>query len=235
MSGQGTARDDRLATVAFISPKGGAGKTTAALLLALGLNERGRKVAIIDSDPNKPLVHWGELPGKPQGISIHPAPSMHDVPAALREARRKDPDWVILDTEGSIRGALAFTALRLDMVITPLAGSQLEADQALVASELVRQHGVRAGHPLLHRALLTRVPAALRPRNLKNVVDQLHERGMELLPIALIEKEAFRAIFAVGGGLGGLEDDHVAGVPAARANAHAYVDAVLETLAAKVA
>jgi chromosome partitioning protein len=85
-----------LATVAFISPKGGAGKTTAALLLALGLNERGRKVAIIDSDPNKPLVHWAEMPGKPQGISIHPAPSMHDVPAALREARRKEPDWVIL-------------------------------------------------------------------------------------------------------------------------------------------
>jgi chromosome partitioning protein len=142
---------------------------------------------------------------------------------------------VILDTEGSIRGALAFTALRLDMVITPLAGSQLEADQALVASQLVRQHGVRAGHPLLHRALLTRVPAAIRPRNLKNVIEQLREQGMELLPTALIEKEAFRALFAVGGGLRGLEDDQVAGIPAAQANAHAYVDAVLETLAAKTA
>jgi chromosome partitioning protein len=221
-----------LATVAFISPKGGAGKTTAALLLALGLNERGRKVAIIDSDPNKPLVHWAELPGKPQGISIHPAPSLHDVPAALREARRKEPDWVILDTEGSVRGALAFTTLRLDMVITPLAGSQLEADQALVASKLVRQHGVRAGHPLLHRALLTRVPAALRPKNLKHVIEQLRAQDMELLPTALIEKEAFRALFAHGGGLADLEASDVAGVPAARANAAAYLDAVLETLAA---
>jgi chromosome partitioning protein len=224
-----------LATVAFISPKGGAGKTTAALLLALGLNARGRKVAIIDSDPNKPLVHWAEMPGKPNGVSIHPAPSLHDVPAALREARRKEPDWVILDTEGSIRGALAFTALRLDMVITPLAGSQLEADQALVASQLVRQHGVRAGHPLLHRALLTRVPAALRPRNLRSVIDQLREQGMELLPTALIEKEAFRALFALGGGLEHLTEQQVAGVAAARANAEAYVDAVLETLAARVA
>ncbi|HET9159239.1 MAG TPA: ParA family protein [Caulobacteraceae bacterium] len=224
-----------MATVAFISPKGGAGKTTAALLLALGLVERGRKVAIIDSDPNKPLVHWADMPGKPHGISVHPAPSMHDVPAALREARRKEPDWVILDTEGSIRGALAFTALRLDMVITPLAGSQLEADQALVASQLVRQHGVRAGHPLLHRALLTRVPAALRPRNLKSVIGQLREQGMELLPTALIEKEAFRALFALGGGLDHLAKHDVSGVPAAMANAEAYVDAVLETLSARVA
>ena len=227
-----TAKDDSLATVAFISPKGGAGKTTAALLLALGLNARGRKVAIIDSDPNKPLVHWAEMPGCPQGVSIHPAPSMHDVPAALREARRKEPDWVILDTEGSIRGALAFTALRLDMIITPLAGSQLEADQALVASQLVRQHGMRAGHPMLHRALLTRVPAALRPKNLKHVIDQLREQGMELLPTALIEKEAFRALFAHGGGLDQLTAHEVGGIDAAKANAEAYVDAVLDTLAA---
>ena len=219
-----------MATVAFISPKGGAGKTTAALLLALGLNARGRKVAIIDSDPNKPLVHWAEMPGKPHGVSIHPAPSMHDVPAALREARRKEPDWVILDTEGSIRGALAFTALRLDMIITPLAGSQLEADQALVASQLVRQHGMRGGHAILHRALLTRVPAALRPKNLKSVVDQLREQGMELLPIPLIEKEAFRAVFAHGGGLEQLTDEEVGGIVAAKANAEAYVDAVLDVL-----
>lgn len=224
-----------MATVAFISPKGGAGKTTAALLLALGLNERGHKVAIIDSDPNKPLVHWAEMSGRPNGVSVHPAPSLQDVPAALREARRKEPDWIILDTEGSIRGALAFTALRLDMVITPLAGSQLEADQALVASELVRQHGVRAGRPLLHRALLTRVPAAIRPRNLKTVIVQLREQGMELLPTALIEKEAFRALFAHGGSLASLSAHDVSGLPAARANATAYLDAVLETLGDQVA
>lgn len=222
-----------MATVAFISPKGGAGKTTAALLLALGLNARGRKVAIIDSDPNRPLIHWASMPGRPDGISVHPAPTIQDVPPALREAQRRNPDWVILDTEGSVRGALAFTALRLDMVLTPLAGSKLEADQALKASEMVKQFGVRAGRPLLHRALLTRVPAALRPRLLKQVVDQLRASGMELLPTALIEKEAFRALFMTGGGFAQLEAHGVGGVASAKANAEAYVEAVLEALGPK--
>jgi chromosome partitioning protein len=39
--------------IAFCSPKGGAGKTTAATVLATELAERGASVTIIDADPNK--------------------------------------------------------------------------------------------------------------------------------------------------------------------------------------
>src|SRR5215471_4192638 len=106
--------------IAFISPKGGVGKTTAALLLALGLAERGQRVAIIDSDPNKPLMRWAALPDRPPLISVHPAPTATDVQDAAREARRRDPDWLIMDTEGSERGAMAFAALRFDLVLTPV-------------------------------------------------------------------------------------------------------------------
>lgn len=216
--------------VAFVSPKGGAGKTTAALLLALGLSARGNRVGIIDSDPNKPLVRWASLPDCPRTISVHPAPTVQDMRDALREAQRKQPDWIILDTEGSIRGAMVFTALRLDMVVTPLAASQLEAVEAIKAAELVGQYGRRQGRELLHRALLTRVPAAVRPRSVKQVVQQLRDSGVNLLPTALIEKEAFRMLFDVGGDLEGLERHGAHGLASARTVAAAYVDSVLEAL-----
>ena len=61
----------------------------------------------------------------------------------------------------------------------------------------------------------------------------LREKGMEILPIPLIEKEAFRALFAHGGGLEGLEASDVGGIEAAKANAAAYLDSVLETLGPK--
>jgi chromosome partitioning protein len=214
----------RLRCVAFVSPKGGAGKTTSALVLALGLLERGWRVAMIDADPNKPLVEWRKLPNPPEKLSVHAAPTLQDVGDAQREAKRRNPDWLIMDTEGSLRGAMAFTAIRPHLILTPLAGSQLEAAQAIKAAELVGTFGRR----IPHRALLTRVPAAVRTRTLKAVVEQLRERGIELLPTALIEKEAFRALFSLGGGFAHLEQQGVSGVPAARENAAAYVEAVLE-------
>jgi chromosome partitioning protein len=218
-----------LRAVAFVSPKGGAGKTTAALALALGLADLGLRVAMIDSDPNRPLVHWAALPGRPPLVTVHPAPTLQDVRDAFREANRLSPDVIILDTEGSLRGATAFMAIRLDLVITPLAGSQLEALQAVKAADMVRQF--RSGEQaLMHRAVLTRVPAALRPRSLKAVVDDLHARKIEFIPTPLFEKEAFRALFVTGGGFDAVERSGVSGVASARDNVRTYADAVLELL-----
>lgn len=210
-------------TVAFISPKGGAGKTTAAVVLALGLAERGQRVAMIDADPNKPLVRWATLPDPPERLSVHAAPTPQDIAAAQREAKRRNPDWLILDTEGSLRGALTFAAVRPDLVLIPLAGSPLEVVEAVKAADLVR-----GGRRVPPRCVLTRLPAAIRPRSLKAVVAQLRENGIELLATPLLEKEAFRALFSIGGGFEGLEAEGVGGVAQARANASAFVDSVME-------
>ena len=185
-------------------------------------------MALIDSDPNKPLVRWADLPGRTAAITVHAAPTVQDIRDAAQEARRRDPDWIIVDTEGSVRGAMVFAAMRFDLVVTPLTGSTMDAVEAIKAAELVASFGKRAGNHLLHQCLLSRVPAALKPRSLGAVVNQLRAHGIDILPAALIEKEAFRALFETGGGLDALEAHGVAGVAAARRNIEAYVDAVTE-------
>jgi chromosome partitioning protein len=43
---------------AFANPKGGAGKSTSALILAQALTRSGASVTVIDADPNRPILDW---------------------------------------------------------------------------------------------------------------------------------------------------------------------------------
>jgi chromosome partitioning protein len=66
---------------------------------------------------------------------------------------------------------------------------------------------------------------------LQAVVNHIRDRDMVFLDTPLFEKEAFRALFAVGGGWDAVAASGVGGVPAARQNAQAYVEAVVECVA----
>ena len=61
-------------TVVFMSPKGGAGKTTSALLFSTALAKL-YDVTVIDADPNRPIQKWssgGDAPPRPPyGAAVH--------------------------------------------------------------------------------------------------------------------------------------------------------------------
>jgi chromosome partitioning protein len=77
--------------IAFSSPKGGAGKTTAAMVLATVLAERGATVTVIDADPNKNVAEWAKLPGKPDSppLSAMSGRKRSSMPSKTRRARRR--------------------------------------------------------------------------------------------------------------------------------------------------
>jgi len=47
-------------TIAFVTQKGGAGKTTLAASIAVAAQESGENVAILDLDPQRSLEDWGD-------------------------------------------------------------------------------------------------------------------------------------------------------------------------------
>ena len=79
-------------TIVFASPKGGAGKSTSAILLATELASRGATVTVIDADPNKPLSQWSKRAGKPELSITHKLDSDHDSQFYVGESRDAPPD-----------------------------------------------------------------------------------------------------------------------------------------------
>src|SRR5215211_3954595 len=63
-------RGPGMPTIVFASSKGGAGKSTAAVLLATQLAERGAEVTLIDADTNRHVAVWASKPRRPPNITV---------------------------------------------------------------------------------------------------------------------------------------------------------------------
>jgi chromosome partitioning protein len=219
-------------TIAFVSTKGGVGKTTSALLLALGLAERGLSVSVVDSDPNLPLRAWSALPGRPESIGLFHAPSFQDLPGELRQAKDA-AEWVVVDTEGGAPRMGGMAIANADLVITPLAASQLDAREARKVARMVADIAKREGRPIPLVCLFARTPPAGR-RSFQEVRAELEATGLPALQTALSDKEAFRALFSKGGALRGLQRHKVSGVAAARELVEAFTEEVAAQVGARL-
>lgn len=215
-------------TVSFVSPKGGAGKTTAAVVLAAELARR-TEVTLIDADPNKPVSAWAQLNEPPATLGVVAKVDEATVIDAIDEAAARTP-FVVIDLEGTASMMVGYAISRSDLVIIPTQGSQLDARQAARAVRLVQQQEKAFRRQIPHAVLLTRTSAAIRPRSLRHIHEQLIQHQVDIFAAQLIERDAFRAIFSFGGTLHDLDARQVSNLQAAKANAHAFAAEVIEKL-----
>jgi chromosome partitioning protein len=219
-------RKGDMPAIVFVSSKGGTGKTTAALLLALGLERAGQRVAMIDCDPNLPLYSWRKK-ATFSSVRVFPATTLEELQDVAPLARAR-ADWLVIDTEGSARGCNFVAAVEPDLALIPVGASSLEAVEAIRTSKSLREIPGRTQPFVPHACVLTRIPVAIKSRSLGSVIAMLKEEQISLIDTPIIEKEAFRTIFAVGGSLHSLDDSLVSGLAVARANATQFSDAVVK-------
>jgi len=208
-------------TIVFASPKGGAGKSTSAVLLASELAERGASVTLIDADPNKPVSRWGNRPGKPETLSIL-ANITEDTIIDTIEQAATESAFVVVDLEGTASMMVGYALSRADLAIIPTQGSQLDAAEAVKAIALIRRQERAFNKTIPVAVLFTRTSAAIRPRTLKSIEAEFVSAGIRVFGNTIHEREAYRAIFVFGGTVGALDPAQVTNIPAAMANARAF-------------
>lgn len=218
-----------MATIAFANPKGGAGKTTAALLLASELAVRGAAVTIIDADPEKWISQWGALDGKPQNIQILSNVSEDTIVDQIEESSR-DSQFVIVDLEGTASLMVASAIGMADLVIIPTQGSAMDAKGGAKTIRLIRNQERMSRRNIAHSVLLTRTSAAVTSRSMRNVQEQLSLNGVDVFMTTIVERAAYRDIFDFGGTLATLDSKVVSNLEKARDNAREFAGEVLSKL-----
>ncbi len=220
-----------MAVISFANPKGGAGKTTSALLLAGELAAQGASVAIIDADPERWISQWGNLPGKPANVVIIGDVSEDTIIDVVDDAS-SEYQFVIIDLEGTASLMVANAIGMSDLVVIPTQGASMDAKGASKTIKLIRSQAKLAKREIPHAVLLTRVSAAVTSRSLKNVREQLDVAGIEVFESSIVERAAYRDLLDFGGLLGNLDPKQVSNLEKAVQNAVEFTAEVVSRLKA---
>lgn len=183
--------------VTFASPKGGVGKTTAALLLASEIAQSGVGVTVIDADPEHHILNWSEKGSTPDNLYVITGSTQDTIIDDVAKAQETTP-FVIIDMEGSANMLVGYAMSQSDLIIVPIKPSSLDARGAAKALMLIKQQEKVLRRKLTHAILLNASKAAARTRASFMIEKELHKSDIPVLNTRLLEREAFRQIFAQG-------------------------------------
>ncbi len=220
--------------IAISNPKGGAGKSTATLLIATYLAQRGASVCVLDADPNQPIMDW-----KTQGKST----TSLQVIGGVRETNlmeildHQQQQFIFIDLEGTASVLVSRSIALADFVIIPVQASAVDVRQASKAIRAVRDEEkvAQRSNPdrrIPFRVLMTRTPAPGAP--ISSVQRQLEAEivnaGIPRFKTSLVERLAFKAVFVERLSLSELGAYKVGNLEAAYENVHQLAEELVDTL-----
>lgn len=190
-----------MAIIMFGSDKGGVGKTTTALNLAVYLTSKGQKIVLVKTDKNADLNRWKHRRAE-NGLSDIPVVEAYeDIRPELRRLAGL-ADHVIVDCAGYDNREYRYGLLAADIFITPLkASSHLETDTLESISATVSR-AMNENNAIRPYALFTRIKPNKNPARIA-MVKRLKEENDVLRPLKnyISELDVFEECINAGAGV----------------------------------
>lgn len=183
-------------TVAFVAQKGGTGKTTLAINLAVEALAYGLKVVLIDLDPQVSASNWSDLREASEPAVV--APQVPHLPRVLTQVEANGADLVVIDTAGRTNEAALAAAKAANLVFIPLQPSLLDLGTVKATLDLIRL----AGSPEV-QAVLTRVKSA--GSSHETAAEWLRSNGVTVASASTGERIIYQHAYARGLGVGEAE------------------------------
>src|SRR3989344_2589346 len=185
--------------IAVFNQKGGVGKTTTAVNLAAGLSRNGKKVVLIDLDPQGSVHTWHTVDAKknlyhlivdqvPIGKCISNLGKNFDI-LERRFTPDLDYDYVILDCPPSLRLMNQNALFYAREIVVPSSTDILGYDALRKTLKQVEKFNAKFGHRLMVSSIIPTLHDA-RSRVCKTVLKQMREEFTSLLVVDPIRQNA---------------------------------------------
>jgi chromosome partitioning protein len=214
--------------ICFANPKGGAGKSTAALIVGTTLAAQGASVTVIDCDRTQPIVDWS-TGSSTSRLRIIANPTESRIISTI-DAEAAERQFVLVDLEGVASLMQSRAVNRSHLVIVPLQASAVDARQARQAVALVREEEEALQRAIPMRILFTRTSPTIRTKSETIIADELRRAGVSCLSSHLNERTAFKLMFMHRLSLAELSDDQANGLDGARANAERVTAEIVDVI-----
>lgn len=168
-------------TIAFVSQRGGSGKSAIASSLAVATQETKQKVAVVDIDPHGSLMSWRGLRGSADIEVV--ASNGARLPAVLARLRTENHTLAIIDTPGAEGPASSAAMAAADLSIVPSRPRIFDLWASARACEAIRAAGGELAF------LLNQCPAAEQNARVRDGVETLKEMGGLLSPLVLLRHD----------------------------------------------
>ena len=165
-------------TVAILSQKGGTGKTTIALHLAVASEFAGKLCVVIDLDPQASAAGWSDLRGHDSPTVVSALATR--LPQVLETAREHSAALAIIDTAPHSESTALAAARAADMVVIPCRAAILDLKAIGTSVDLVKLAQKPAA------VILNAVP----PRGTLVIEarDVVAGYGIDLVPVTLVHR-----------------------------------------------
>jgi chromosome partitioning protein len=176
-------------TIAFIAQKGGTGKTTLALCLAVAAEQDGLNTLIVDLDPQATACNWGDRRQSESPLVIDAQPAR--MPQALDRARSGGINLVVIDTPARSEQAALAAAELADLIIIPCRPQRFDLETIGNTRKLIAMAGTK---PVL--VVLNAIPArGDRQQQARQAIEAME---LPVCPIALGNRAAFGDASIIG-------------------------------------
>lgn len=124
-------------TLVMLAQKGGSGKTTLAVHMAVCAARRKLHTALIDLDPQASAYHWNE--SRAEGRKLDATKSTPgQLSALLKQAEAGGVDLAIIDTAPHSDSAAAVAAQLADLILIPCRPARFDLDAITTTVEIAK-------------------------------------------------------------------------------------------------